>query len=91
MKIMQASFVFASELFKDCDKAWCGFVEESSDCSWGDNEHSLVMCKTIALTLKNMIESAGDDPSQSILVADIERVLGRISLLPDGTLIDLEN
>ena len=58
--IRTCKFIDASDLFSDSVKAWNVFVNSDPDCSWGDNNRTMVSPKTIIDVLEDSEESSDD-------------------------------
>lgn len=84
-RIKTCSYIDSSELFKDCKDAWNLFVEFIKDCSWGDNNLSLITADLIADTLDN------SDPTTKEEEKQIKVVFKRIDDLGRDFYINLED
>ena len=85
MNIKTCKFVEMSDLFAGCRDMWDVFCDTDPECSWGDNNRTLVTAGFILGHLENVIEDS-DDPLLKIFS-------NRCKSLPDGlnTYVDLEN
>lgn len=83
MIIKSCKFVEASQIFKDCQKAWDIFVEGEPNCTWGDNNRSLVTPDVI-LNFFDYTDCEEDELQQ------VEVVKNRLGSL-ENTYVDLEN
>lgn len=79
MKIEKCLFVCSTEVFKDHDEVWNEFNESDPDCSWGNNNRTLVS-RDFLLTALEDIDAEG-----------VEAVRDRLESLPAEVYIDLEN
>ncbi len=84
-RIKTCSYIDSSELFKDCEEAWYLFVDFSKDCSWGDNDLSLIAASLIGDTLDN------SDPSTKEEEKQIKIIFKRIDELGLDFFVNLEN
>lgn len=85
MNIQSCRFVDSSDLFKDCSGAWDAFSNSDPDCSWGDNNRTLVSRDFMLTALDNC-----DAEDESVAV-HIAVVMKRLEELPVDVYIDLEN
>ena len=76
-RIKTCSYIDSSELFKDCIDAWNLFVAFSEDCSWGDNNLSLITAGLIADTLDHSDPSCREEEEQIKIVFKRIDDLGR--------------
>ena len=83
MEILTAEFVLGSDVFEGCRQVYDGFCDNDPDCSWGDNNRSLVRPDVILESLPG--DDVGIDP------VEIETVRNRLESLPAGVMVDLEN
>jgi hypothetical protein len=79
MKIDKCLFVCGSDVFRGCRETWLAFSESDPDCSWGNNNRSLVS-RDFLLTALDEVDAKG-----------VEVVRERIERLPVEVYIDLEN
>ena len=75
-------FVEASNVFKDLPLAWNCFSESEPDCSWGDNNRTMVTPDTIIDALENADCDGCED--------EVASVIERLKSLGE-TYVDLEN
>lgn len=93
VQIKTTDFVEASELFKDCPRAWNLFTNSDPNCSWGDNNRTLINASYIESILSL------DDDHLEHLQTEIDTVLNRIKEVngvlingeTDDFYVDLEN
>lgn len=85
MNIQTCKFVSATELFKNQNLAWDAFINSDPNCTWGDNNRSLVTPDVIIDSLELTDFDAGDEEKQ------INVVLERLKKVPEGVYVDLEN
>lgn len=78
MKKLTAEFVEASEVFNGIPLAWEEFANSDPDCSWGNNNRTLVLPDVI-------IDALEESEEPQVAVA-----MKRLSELGD-TYVDLEN
>ena len=96
MRIVTTSFVEASDLFENCLEAWDVFCNSDPNCSWGDNNRTLINASYIGSVLEDYDV---DEDSSPDLSEQISTVLKRIKetggQLQDGSnddfYVDLEN
>ena len=84
MKIQTCKYVSASEIFKDLGLAWDVFINSDPQCTWGDNNRSLVTGDVII----NALEQSDIDAKQGLQVA---RVCKRLDSLEPEVYVDLES
>lgn len=80
-------FVEASDLFKNCRGAWNAFTISEPNCSWGDNNRTLINASYIASVLEQY--DSEDDGEE--VARQIQTVQDRIKELKDDFYVDLEN
>lgn len=85
LPIQTCQYVEASYVFKDCPLAWDVFSNGEPDCSWGDNNRTLV---TPDLIFNLLDERSAENGKRA--KAQIKTVLKRLVKLGQ-TYIDLEN
>ena len=85
MKIKTCKYVEASEIFKDYGLAWDVFVNGDPDCTWGDNNKSLVTADVIVDALENSDLNVGAEENH------VRMVVEKLRSLPDEVYVDLEN
>jgi len=79
MKIETCLFVLSTEVFKDHDEVWNEFNDSDPDCSWGNNNRTLVS--------RDFLLTALED----IDAKSVDAVRDRLESLPVEVYIDLEN
>ena len=75
--VQTCSFIHASQIFENFTQMWDKFCENDPNCSWGDNNRSMIT--------KNVIEEA---LMHEDIPEDFQRVLDSIDT---NMYIDLEN
>jgi len=87
MEIKTLQYVSLSEIFQDCDEIlqWFG---EHSDLTWGGATFTLTSLNRIADEVDFAKEYYLTQPE---VLDQVNIVLGRLDLLPEGIFIDLEN
>lgn len=85
MNIKTCKYVEASEVFKNQDLAWDLFIESDPDCSWGDNNRTMVTADVIVDALENCDADEGDEEKQ------VKKVVKILRSLPQDMYVDLEN
>jgi hypothetical protein len=85
MNIQTCKYVNATEIFEGLGLAWDVFINSDPNCTWGDNNRSLVTADVIydALELSDLNE--GNEERQ------VNLALERLKEVPQGVYIDLEN
>lgn len=84
MKRQTCEFVSATDVFKNCPLAWDVFSNSDPDCTWGDNNRSMVTPDVIYTQLDEI------DEDQSDIVDQVNLVKRRLHDLGQ-TYIDLES
>jgi len=85
MKIKTCQFIEASEVFHGFGLAWDVFINSDPDCTWGDNNRSMVTADVIIDAMENSDTNVGNEQQQ------VEQVVQILKSLPQDTYIDLEN
>lgn len=85
MNIQTCKFVTASEVFKGFGLAWDVFINSDPNCSWGDNNRSMVTPDVIIDAMELSDLNVGNEERQ------VEQVAKILRELPEGVYIDLEN
>jgi hypothetical protein len=85
MNIKTCQYVEASEIFKGYGLAWDVFINSDPDCSWGDNNRSLVSVDVIIDNLENTDFDSGNEQRQ------VEQVIKILKSIPLDVYVDLEN
>lgn len=86
LPVYTCNFIKASDLFKDCELAFTAFSDSSPDCSWGDNDKTMVVARLIQQSLE-MMKGYSDKQCDD----EIEIVMERLDSIPGSMLVDLEN
>ena len=84
MNIKTCRYVEASEIFKGLSLAWEVFCNSNADCTWGDNNRTLVAADVIM----NAIEQNDMTEAESIEVEKVYKILASIE--PE-VYVDLES
>ena len=87
METKKVEYVDASILFDGCKEAWSIFCDSDPDCSWGDNEITLVNSKMIVKVLESYIEEEEENKSNRHVMI----VLKRIKEADKDFYVNLEN
>lgn len=82
MNRLTCEFVEASEVFMDYKLAWDVFINSDPNCTWGDNNRSMVTPNVIIDALEN-----SDDEQQP----QVQKVVKILKSLPPDMYVDLEN
>jgi hypothetical protein len=85
--VLTCEFVESSEVFRDCPSAMEVFSECDPDCSWGNNNRTMVTPDVII----NTLDGAYIDEDEAELQKEIDTVLARLRELPHTMYVDLEN
>lgn len=85
MNIQTCKYVGAAEIFEGLDRAWDAFVNSSPDCTWGDNNRSLVTADVIVDSLELTDVDEGEEERQ------VNLALERLKEVPQDVYVDLEN
>lgn len=96
MQVHQCRFVLASDLFAGCPMAMNAFANGDPDCSWGDNNRTMVTEDVIRRLLEDVVDiPESDEPLDDEPLDDEQQqtklVLERLKNIPDDCYIDLEN
>lgn len=84
MNIKTCRYVGASEIFKGLDLAWEVFCNSDPDCTWGDNNRSLVTADVII----DAIEASDMNDKES---SQAKKAFERLDSLEDDIYVDLES
>jgi hypothetical protein len=84
MKRQTCEFVSVSDVFKGCKMAWNAFANSDPDCTWGDNNRSLVTPDVIYNQLDDYSADTKEEQRQISIVKKRLTKLGQ-------TYIDLES
>jgi hypothetical protein len=85
MNIKTCRYVEASEIFKGFGLAMDVFINSDPDCSWGDNNRSMVTADVIINALEESDLNVGNEAKQ------VEQVIKILDSLEPDVYIDLEN
>jgi hypothetical protein len=85
MNIQTCKFVSASEIFEGLGLAWDVFINGDPDCTWGDNNRSLVTSDVIVDSLELTDLNEGNEERQ------VNLVLERLKEVPQDVYVDLES
>jgi hypothetical protein len=85
MKTQTCQFVEATEVFKGHPLAWELFLDSNPNCTWGDNNRSMVSPDVVIDALEDSEPDAGDQEKQ------VGQVVERLKKIPEGVYVDLEN
>lgn len=90
LPIQTCQFVQFSDLFQGCPAAADLFSNTDPNCSWGDNNRTMVVPHFIT----NHLKSVADFSNRKRLTAEqrqVKTVLARLDALPADVYVDLEN
>lgn len=85
MNIKTCRYVQASEIFKGFGLAWDVFINSDPNCSWGDNNRSMVSADVIINALEESDLNVGNEAKQ------VEQVIKILDSLEPDVYVDLEN
>jgi hypothetical protein len=85
MKTQTCQFIEGTDVFEGQSLAWNAFVDSSPNCTWGDNNRTLVTPDVIIDSLELTDFDEGEEDKQ------INVVLERLKSIPEGVYVDLEN
>jgi hypothetical protein len=85
MNIQTCKFVGASEIFDGLGLAWDVFINSDPDCTWGDNNRSMVTADVIVDALELSDIDEGEQERQ------VNAVLERLKEIPQDVYVDLES
>lgn len=98
LTIHSSEYVNATELFKNCNRALAAFAyailhkKIEFDCSWGNNQKTLIDSELIANALTKIDRSKReDDPEVELLDLEVLLVLDRIDKMPNNVYVNLED
>jgi hypothetical protein len=91
MNVKSCQFVEATEVFKDCMKAWDIFCESNPDCSWGDNNRTMVSRDIIINAIESFCDVEDEESDPNSASAQVKKVFERLDNLNEYTYIDLEH
>jgi hypothetical protein len=84
MNIKTCRYVGASEIFKGLSLAWEVFCNSNADCTWGDNNRSMVTADVII----NAIEKNDMTEAEAI---EVEKAYKILDSLDPEVYVDLES
>lgn len=85
MNIKTCQYVEASEVFKGFGLAWDVFINSDPQCSWGDNNRTMVTPDVIIDAMEDSDLNEGNEEKQ------VEQVVKILRSLPQDMYVDLEN
>jgi len=85
MNIQTCKYVNGTEIFEGQGLAWDVFINSDPNCTWGDNNRSMVTADVIYDALEQSDLNVGNEERQ------VNLVLGRLKEVPEGVYVDLEN
>jgi hypothetical protein len=85
MNIQTCKYVNGTEIFEGLGLAWIVFINSDPNCTWGDNNRSMVTADVIYDALEQSDLNVGNEERQ------VNLVLGRLKEVPEGVYVDLEN
>lgn len=85
MKTQTCQFIEATEVFEGQNLAWDAFVNSEPNCTWGDNNRSMVTPDVVIDALEDSGPDEGEEKKQ------VNVVLERLKNIPEGVYVDLEN
>lgn len=103
MKIHTCQFVLSSDVFAGCQLAYDHFCEVVNDCSWGDNNRTMVAPQRIIDELESnpyygdsipdddLEEMEIEQPDATQVNEEISLMIERLKSLPPDVYVDLEN
>ena len=91
MNVKTCLFVEGTEVFKDCPNALVVFFESNPDCSWGDNNRTLVSPDVIIDSIESIVDLSEPDNDEKSLDSQVRTVFERLDGLPENVYVDLEN
>ena len=92
MNVKSCQFVEATEVFKDCMKAYDIFCISEPDCSWGDNNRTMVSRDVIVNAIESFFDVEEDEEDDSDPTNEqVKKLFERLDNLNEHTYIDLEN
>lgn len=83
-------FYDSSDVFDGCPEAFDAFTDSDPDCTWGDNNRSMVIAGFIRDCLERNRHIYEDDDSITQMV-QIDIVIERLKEIGDESYVDLEN
>lgn len=98
LTIRSCEYVDATELFKGCSRAFASFAylilhkKVKFDCSWGNNQKTLIHPDLIADVLSSIDRSKREEDDEiQFLDLEVITVFEKIDRLPKGVYINLED
>jgi hypothetical protein len=91
MNIKTCQYVEVSEVFKDFPSAWDLFCNSDPDCTWGDNNRTLVTKDVIINALENVVDDYEDDDYEDETGTEVKKVFDMLDQLEESVYVDLEN
>ncbi len=88
MEKKTCEFYEASDLFEDCTSAWQRFTDSDPDCSWGNNNRTLVQATLIYERLDQLSTQEDEVDVELELEAVMVRIKEQIGF---ESYVDLEN
>jgi hypothetical protein len=88
MKIKSCKFIEATEIFRDCPAAWEMFANSDPECSWGNNNRTMVTPDVIVGVIEDVYD---DDEFVTVEGKQVRLVFDRLEALEDHVYVDLEN
>ena len=85
MNVKTCRYVEATEIFKGFGLAWDVFINGDPQCSWGDNNRSMVTPDVIIDALEQSDLNEGNEAKQ------VQKVIEILQSLPHDMYVDLEN
>jgi len=85
MVVKSCKFVEASNVFRGCPLAWDLFINSNPNCTWGDNNRSMVTPDVISDALQDADTDSEDQANQ------VESVVSKLASIEPNTYVDLEN
>ena len=91
--VQTVKFVPASVIFRNCDRAWEYFEEQTENYSGveSDISHTLVVPQVILNVLENGHDDLGEDYPGHRATAEIDKVLMRLQKMRQDLLINLRS
>jgi len=85
MNIQACKYINATEIFEGLGLAWDVFINSDPNCTWGDNNRSMVTADVIYDALELSDLNVGSEERQ------VNLALERLKEVPQDVYIDLEN
>jgi hypothetical protein len=87
MNVETCQYIRASRIFKSHPEVYDVFCGASPDCSWGDNEMTMVTADFVSRTLESQMPFIDDNTLQK----KCDYVLKKLDSVPSNVYIDLES